>query len=308
MVSIEIKNCDEFFKTWQFLESFNEIVNVNCDKDAGIQIQACNHAKTCVAELTYPAAYFEKYECKEDVTIGVATKVLTKILKNAYKKQDATLKITKPVDKADIQISIATSAITCEYTVKTMDVDSERFDIPNPPKNSTYHIPSETWKAWKDILYDGDVTLTPQKNSIQIVSTDSNSNKVNFVGDVKSEDWKTSYIVKEKVKDKKGVEKVKKTTKKKNWKSKCFAHQHFKHAYAMMGISSEVCLQFYVLDQVPMLLYTELSHGARLNVWVAPKENEDEDEDEEEEVSAPQQTATEVIEPPKKRAKVVAAH
>lgn len=305
MVSITIKNCDEFFKTWQFLESFNDIVNVNCNKDS-MFIQTCNSMQTCITELTYPAAYFEKYECKEDVTIGIATKVFTKILKNAYKKQDATLKITKAVDKDDIQISIATSTITCEYTIKTIYADVQRYDIPKPYTNSTYQIPSETWKAWKDVLYDGEVSLTPQKNSIKIVSSDGDSNKVNLVGDVKSKGWKTSYVVKEKVTDEEGVETMKKTTLKKTWKTRTFDHKHFKYAYAMMGISSEVCLQFFVLESVPLLLYAELSHGVRMNVWVAPKI--DEDEDEEEEVSAPQQPVTEVPEPPKKRAKVVAAH
>lgn len=303
---IKIKNADEFYKTWQLLETFNDTVNVICKED-NVHIQVLSAAKTAVVEINYPATYFAEYECKKPCTIGIFSKVFLKILKNAYKKNEVVLTISSNED-GDVEIVIVQKnfeeELKCTYVMKCMDIDQELMQIPAPLIHATYSIAADTLKTWKDMLYDGTISLTPKQQKIVIESKDEHNNKVSLVANVHATNFKKSARIPE--------EKSTKLVKKK-WKTKFINKENFKFVYAMMGVSSNINLQFFIANDTPIEVFTTLSENVQLKAFLAPAESiEDEENKEEEEVvvakKTPKRLRPDNDTSQNKRQKAVAAH
>ena len=302
---IKIKNADEFYKTWQLLETFNDTVNVICKED-NVYIQVLSAAKTAVVEINYPSTYFAEYKCEKECTIGIFSKVFLKILKNAYKKSEVVLTISLNED-GEVEIVIIQKTfedeLKCTYLMKCMDIDQDLLQIPAPLVHATYSIAAETMKTWKDMLYDGTVSLTPKKDKIVIESKDEHDNKVSLVANAQATNYKTSARVPE--------EKSTKSVKKK-WKTKYINKENFKFVYAMMGVSSNINLQFFIADDTPIEVFTTLSENVQLKAFLAPAESIDEENKEEQEEVVEENTSKRRLldnhGSSSKRQKAVAAH
>ena len=83
---VVIKNCDEFYHTFKYVETVATEVKVMCDGEK-VWLQVHNPSCTAIVEVKFPADYFEEYDCDSAVTVGIHTKTFLSILKNTYKKK-----------------------------------------------------------------------------------------------------------------------------------------------------------------------------------------------------------------------------
>ena len=58
-MEVIIKNCDEFYNTFKYVESLASEVKVLCQKDE-VWLQVHNPSCTAIAEVKFPAEYFEE--------------------------------------------------------------------------------------------------------------------------------------------------------------------------------------------------------------------------------------------------------
>jgi len=155
-MKVVIKNCDEFYNTFKFLETLNDQIKIICtDEEIWLQVPSSSH--TALADVKFPAAYFESYECDRPVTIGVYCKVFLKILKNTYKKKGVTLMIEGQDGKDTIVVTITQESeedgkYVSSYILKMVEIVSDMMNIPVQDVHSRFKLTKATLKKWKDLF------------------------------------------------------------------------------------------------------------------------------------------------------------
>lgn len=245
-----ITNCDEFYKTFQFLEGFTNDVNVVCSA-AGMQIQVYNTSLTAIADVFFPRAYFHAYECGTDCVLGISVKLFLKVLKNAYKKDNVSLQISTKGD--DIVLHIEQSSFQCTYTLKTVHIDQEQMQIPEMETFARYEVSTDILKKWKSHLYDkSPITFTPTAEGITMESRDDMNNTVRIVDAISPEEVKAGE---------------------KNWEDISLGWANCVYVFNLLAFGRPIYLKFF-METAPVETYIELDGGVKLKTYIAPRMND----------------------------------
>ena len=309
-MKVVIKNCDEFYNTFKFLETLNDQIKIICTEE-NIWLQVPSSSHTALADVKFPASYFESYECNRPVTIGVYCKVFLKILKNTYKKKGVTLMIEGQDGKDTIVVTITQESeedgkYVSSYILKMVEIVSDMMNIPVQDVHSRFKLTKATLKKWKDLLYDdAPVTFTPGKDGIFIECTDDNRNKVKLLDGIKPSHWENNT---------KGINDDGDEFERKKWNTFTVGGNNMKLVYSLLNVGTDIRIQFFI-EEAPVECYAKFQNGVYVRLYIAPKINDDElEEDEVEE--APVRTnkrktmdeSPEPSAPQAKQKKVVAAH
>lgn len=266
---LQINDCDDFYKTWQYFILFTENINVIFRHDE-VYIQVMGSAKDSIADVTLPKSYFDEYECDNEFTVGFVGAVFLNVLKNC-KALNGVLKIKASETDDDINVTITDNANTYEYTLKSLDLTSSVMQIEKKKIQSKYKVSTETLKRWKNVLYNGQVSFCPSKKSIEIKSKDDNRNGVRLTEQIESEKFKKF--------------------KENPWTKFSISFANFKLFHNMLAFGKDVNMQFFLEYPQPMNVNVKIKDKVELNVYLAPTiEDEEEEADEAEQPSKKQKT------------------
>lgn len=307
-MKVLIKNCDEFYNTFKFLETLASEVKVMCDGEK-VWLQVHNPSCTAIAEVKFPANYFEEYECHTNVTVGIHTKTFLSILKNTYKKKNVTLKIEASDAKDYMLITVSqedeiNGNVECAYQMKLVDIVSDVLSIPDQDVHSQYKVTVNTLKKWKEFLFANcPITFMPMESGLKMFCQDEMKHKLTLNDDINPSKWNEETSIDEDGKD----------VLRRKWKDICIGGANVALIFALLSFGKDVRIQFF-LEEAPLECYVKLNHGVHIRVFIAPKiRDEDDDEDAMSEVEVPapvraekRKTMDEVNVPNKKKA--VSAH
>lgn len=307
-MKVLIKNCDEFYNTFKFLETLASEVKVMCDGEK-VWLQVHNPSCTAIAEVKFPANYFEEYECHTNVTVGIHTKTFLSILKNTYKKKNVTLKIEASDAKDYMLITVSqedeiNGNVECAYQMKLVDIVSDVLSIPDQDVHSQYKVTVNTLKKWKEFLFANcPITFMPMESGLKMFCQDEMKHKLTLNDDINPSKWNEETSIDEDGED----------VLRRKWKDICIGGANVALIFALLSFGKDVRIQFF-LEEAPLECYVKLNHGVHIRVFIAPKiRDEDDDEDVMSEVEVPapvraekRKTMDEVNVPNKKKA--VSAH
>lgn len=269
-MEVKIRQCDEFYTTWKYLENFNS--EVNCVfSEAEMYIQIFDSAHTVIADITFPCEYFEEYKCDKPINVGVNVKTLLLILKNTYKK-NVVLSMSTTSTSDDLTIRITSEdGFKCSYVLKMVDIHQEALEIPELNVYAKYTVSYKTLKKWKDHLYDkSDISLFPSKEAMQVECKDELNNSLQLRDEIEPIYFENS----------------KKRLQDKDWKQKIIAGGNTNFLYALLAFNKDINFEFFV-SEAPLLVSVNLKDDVHLRTFIAPKISDEDPSDFNEDESDP---------------------
>lgn len=116
---------------FQYMKVFTEHINIFFE-NRRMYIQALDNSRISIFEVIFPSNWFELYEHTEDVTIGVNSNILYKLLSTRDKTQQISIIYdnTKE-DKLNIHFtSESKTEFDKHFEISLMDIDNEMLSIP----------------------------------------------------------------------------------------------------------------------------------------------------------------------------------
>lgn len=267
---VVIKNCDEFYNTFKYVETLATEVKVMCDGEK-VWLQVHNPSCTAIAEVKFPADYFEEYVCDSAVTVGIHTKTFLSILKNTYKKKSVTLKM-QASDAVDYMLITVTQEddvngnVECAYQMKLVDIVSDVMNIPEQDIHSQYKLSVNTLKKWKEFLFEKcPMTFTPKESALTITCENEMKHKLKLTDEITPSKWNEDMVTSEE-----GVE-----IQRRKWTDICIGSVNTSLIFALLSFGKEVRIQFF-LEDAPVECYVKLNHGVNIRVFIAPKIRDEE--------------------------------
>ena len=274
-----IKNCDEFYNTFQYVLTMNTEVKIQCNGQM-VWLQVSNMSCTAIAEVKFPAEYFEEYVCESEVTVGIHVKTFLSILKNTYKKKNVTLKM-QASEAVDYMLITVTQKlddekqIECAYQMKLVNMVSAFLDIPYQPIHSLYKLSPGTLKKWKAFLF-GEckfLNFTPKEDALMLESETDMKHKLKLTDEISSEKWveEAEFTLES------GTETVTRA-----WKTISVGYANAKLIFDLLTFNKDVNVQFFI-QTAPVKCSIKLEEGVNIEVFIAPRIGDDDDDEEEEE-------------------------
>jgi len=148
-MNIEINNvakADIFVTLFQNLKTFTPTVNVMFTTDK-MFIQTMDSAHVSIVELSLPSTWFDVYNIASDVTIGISTILIGKVLSTRDKTQHIHLKFYgSDNDKLYVDfVGSATNIFDRHFEIPLMEMDADIMHIPEIDYQSEFSIPSGTF-------------------------------------------------------------------------------------------------------------------------------------------------------------------
>ena len=142
----------------EFNKGYSEAPN---DEDKGsIKIVAMDASQTILVHLKLEGKYFEYYQCKERMRVGVSMMYFYKLIKTISNSNDClTLFINEnDTNKLGIKIENSEKNAVTTYKLNLMDIKHEEVDIPKQTFENTITMPSHDFqKICRDMSILSDI-------------------------------------------------------------------------------------------------------------------------------------------------------
>ena len=114
-----------------------------------------SHVSLCA--LMIRAEGFDHFRCDKNISLGVNTPNLSKVLKCAGNNDSITLKAEEETDNLTLLFESPNQDRISDFELKLMDIDSEHLGIPDTDYKCTVRMPSaEFQRIIRDISVLGD--------------------------------------------------------------------------------------------------------------------------------------------------------
>jgi len=154
----------------KLVESMKDLfADVNFDvTDAGISCQAMDSSHVCLCSVLLRAELFDPYRCDRNITLGMSTATMSKILKCAGNDESIVLKAEDNADNIHFIFEKPDQERVSNFEMKLMDLDTEHLGIPDQDYDATISLPSsELQRICRDLSQFGDtVTIACTKDGI----------------------------------------------------------------------------------------------------------------------------------------------
>lgn len=178
-MKIIFKDAKTFARILSYSAEFDKTTVTVVLRPDGFHMQTMDAAHTSINELKLPPEYFEKYQVNtEEIQLGLPLEIVYDFIKNV---KHETLTLMKTDTSSNIQLSVVSDdGFEACLNVKSIEQDSEIFQIPPMPPNCIFHVDLVTLKKWSSFLpKKGAVKFVPEKKRILVESiTDSGSFKL----------------------------------------------------------------------------------------------------------------------------------
>jgi proliferating cell nuclear antigen len=146
---------DIFASIFQNVKNFTDHINIDFNPER-LYFQTMDSSHVSIVELTIPAAWFDKYECSETISIGVSAGIVGKILSLKDKTQLLELEVNddkllihfvnRPiVDNGETTTTaiVTTNAIfEKHFEIPLIDIDSQGLSIPEIEYQAEFSLSS----------------------------------------------------------------------------------------------------------------------------------------------------------------------
>lgn len=178
-IKIVFKDAKTFARILSYNAEFDKTISTVVLRPDGFHMQTMDASHTSINELKLPPEYFEIYEVHtEEIQIGLPLEIVYDFIKNV---KHETLTLMKTDTSPNIQLSVVSDdGFEACLSVKSINQDSELFQIPPMPPNCIFNVDLLTLKKWSSFLpKKGAIKFVPEKKTIRVESTtDSGSFKL----------------------------------------------------------------------------------------------------------------------------------
>jgi len=188
---------DIFTSIFQNIKTFTDHISILC-KETGIYIQTMDSARVSIVELSLPAAWFDTYKHTVDVSIGISSSILYKILNARTVPQ--TIQIVYENDEKDTLSVHFTSedkkTFDKHFEVPLIDLEVEYMTIPPIEYVAEFTVPSGVFSGLINQLkmFGDSMDITCSEEKIVLFSNSPDSGKMSVEMDI---DDLTSFSINE---------------------------------------------------------------------------------------------------------------
>lgn len=154
----------------KLVESMKDLFSdVNFDATSeGIACQAMDSSHVCLCSVLLRSELFDPYRCDRNITLGMNTGTMSKILKCAGNDESIVMKAEDNADNIHFIFEKPNQERVSNFEMKLMDLDSEHLGIPDQQYDATISLPSnELQRICRDLSQFGDtVTIACTKDGI----------------------------------------------------------------------------------------------------------------------------------------------
>lgn len=246
-------NSDIFTTLFQHMKLFTENLNVYFNQDK-VFIQGMDRAHVSVFEINLPEPWFDTYKLDTEITIGINTNMLFKVLNTRDKSHHIHLRLdADKSDKLEIHLlSENNSVVDLHYVIPLIDIDSELMTIPDTEYQAEISLPSTTFSTLIDQmkLFGETFNIICNEDKIQMISESVDCGKM-YV-DIPIDDL-NSYAIEED-----------------ETLNLSYSISHLKNICLYNKISKDI--DIYLKKDFPIkLVYSLNSDEARATFYLAPK-------------------------------------
>jgi proliferating cell nuclear antigen len=128
----------------RLLDAIKELVqdvNFLCTEE-GIELQSMDASHVALINVTVLAEACSLYSCSEPTTLGINVGSFVKILKCAEPSDSVRLEHTEGSDSLNVHFESVSGARNASYSMRLMDIDGERMEIPEVAYDCSVTLPS----------------------------------------------------------------------------------------------------------------------------------------------------------------------
>lgn len=246
----------------KIIESIKDVVedaNWECSS-SGITLQGMDSSHVALVSLNLKSDGFDSFRCDRNVSLGLSSINLGKILKCASNDDSVTIRANDSSDNVSFIFESLSSEKVSQFDLKLMDIDSEHLGIPEMEYDAIVKMPSaEFHRICRDLTLLGEsAQITCTKEGLNFVSSGSiGSGKISLRPNntLDSEDDVISIELNEAV-------------------SLTFALRYLNYFTKATTLSPRVCLSFK--SDNPLVVEYQVSELGTLKFYLAPKIEDDE--------------------------------
>jgi proliferating cell nuclear antigen len=182
---LEISNlqkADIFVQCFQHMKTFVDSINI-VFKEEQMYVQCMDHSMVLIMELSIPSLWFDLYEVEQDVTIGISSHVLSKVISIRDKTQTIIWTTENSADKLSINFHAENSKLVFDkaFELPLIDLNTELLSIPDTDYPAEFTLPCSIFANMINQLKQFGDTLHIQctEEHIQMISDSPELGKMN---------------------------------------------------------------------------------------------------------------------------------
>ncbi|KAG6963257.1 hypothetical protein JG688_00008230 [Phytophthora aleatoria] len=171
--------------------------NIDCTK-SGLALQSMDGSHVSLVSLLLRAEGFEHYRCDRNISLGVQTASLSKILKCSGNDDALSLSAEDNGDALNIMFEATSGDRVSDFSLKLMDIDSEHLGIPGTEYVATVRMPAgEFQRICRDLQTMGDTcTIAVGKEGVKFsVSGDLGAGNITLKNNTAAEKESDRVII-----------------------------------------------------------------------------------------------------------------
>lgn len=171
-----------FSVLFQNIKVFSEVINITFTTQH-MFIQSMDAANVTVFEVKIDKDWFNEYTINSDITVGINTNIMAKILSAREKEQSITMIITPGSDDIDIKFGDNDKSFDKEFVMPQVDIDSEQLSIPESESTAIFSMPSQTFHSLIQQLrlFGESTTIKCDETEISMSANSTESGKMTVV-------------------------------------------------------------------------------------------------------------------------------
>jgi len=170
-----------FSNIFQNIKMFTDNISILCKSD-GIYVQTMDSSRVSIIELTLPSAWFDSYLCDIDISLGISSNILYKILNTREKTQNIQIVYTDDsIDSLAIHFTSEEKRnFDKHFEVPLIDLEVEYMTIPEIDYIAEFIMPSGIFSSLINQLktFGETMDIKCNENSIILFSNSIDSGKM----------------------------------------------------------------------------------------------------------------------------------
>ncbi|ESP03901.1 hypothetical protein LOTGIDRAFT_185272 [Lottia gigantea] len=247
----------------KILEATKDLLNEalwDCSTN-GITLQAMDSSHVSLVSLKMRSDGFETYRCDRNISLGMATASMSKILRCAGNDDIVTVKAEDAGDKVTFVFESPQGEKMSDYEMKLIDLDAEHLGIPDTEYSCVVKMPSaEFQRVCRDLSQIGEsVVITCTKEGVKFTATgDLGTGNIKLAQNINTDKEEESVVVEMS----QGV-------------CLTFALRYLNFFTKATPLSPQVTLS--MSQDVPLVVEYKIGDMGQLRYYLAPKIEENDD-------------------------------
>ena len=172
---------DIFTSIFQNMKTFTDHIAILC-KDSGIYVQTMDSARVSIVELSLPSAWFDTYTHTVDVSIGISSNILYKIL-NARTVPQVIQFVYENASNDTLSVHFTSEdkkTFDKHFEVPLIDLEVEYMTIPEIDYVAEFTLPSGVFSGLINQLkmFGDSMDITCSEEKIVLFSNSPDSGKM----------------------------------------------------------------------------------------------------------------------------------